>query len=236
MATVSVDLASRKYVDIGIAVLIDIVSAINVELIWPSELGLTGVPDAQILAGKLIKLAEDKCSNLLFLDGPQGWCARTTLPKIMRDCERATHTPGKTGLPGCVKPRPFRRMVEFSIAVFDALHDAGWQRLGGNWCGERCSIESFPTHAWRNLGFDPLPAKKPLRRIERWADILSEHWAVRWPRLPNHDELQAVVAGLAGVLIERHGLEACVVDGSAPFIDDGSWREGFIVSPDDLCR
>jgi hypothetical protein len=172
MATVSVDLASRKYADIGIAILIDTVSGINVELIRPSELGLTGVPDAQILTGKLIDLAENKCSNFLFLDGPQGWCARTTLQKIMRDCERATRAPGKTGLPGCVKPRSFTRMVEFSIAVFDALHDAGWQRLGHNWCGDRCSIESFPTHAWRNLGLAPLPAKNPQLRIERWINIL----------------------------------------------------------------
>ncbi len=231
MATISVDLASRKYPDIGIAVLTNAESDIYVELIRPVELGLTGVPNAKLLAGRLIKLAEDKCALLLFLDGPQGWCARTTPPKIMRDCERATHTPGKTGLPGCVKPWPFTKMVEFSIAVFDALQDAGWQRLRKDPCRNQWSIESFPTYAWRSLGLDPLPAKSSQLRIDRWVNILREHWAVRWPRLPNHDELQAVVAGLAGVLIERRGLESCVVQGSPPFVDDGSWREGFIMSP-----
>src|SRR4030042_2987067 len=220
MATLSVDLASRKYADIGIAVLTDTESAIYVELIRPAELGLTGVPHARLLAGRLINLPEDKGANLLFLDGPQGWCARTTPPKIMRDCERATRTPGKTGLPGCVKPRSFTRMVEVSIAVFDSLHDAGWQRLWGDRFGDRCSIESFPTHAWRNLGLDPLPAKKPQLKIARWADILSEHWAIRWSGLPTHDVLQSVVRGLAEVLIERHGLKSCVVDGSPPFLVD----------------
>lgn len=237
MTTISVDLAAARYDDIGIAVLSDAESEIDIELIQPGELGLTGVPDSRMLATRLSELALDKVARLLFLDGPQGWSGGTPELRIMRNCECATHTPGKTGLPGCVKPKSWTRMAEFSIAVFDALHNAGWPRLDCDWSGDRRSIESFPTHAWRMLRLAPLPAKRrALSRIERWVDVLSERCAVRWPRLPSHDELQAVVAGLAGVLMERHGLQSCIVDGSPPFMDGGVWREGFIVSPTPVTR
>jgi hypothetical protein len=123
-------------------------------------------------------------------------------------------------------------MAVFSIAVFDILHTAGWPRLEGDWSGDKRSIESFPTHAWRMLGIDPLPSKRRTAgKIERWIDALREKWHIRWPRMPGHDELQAVVAGLAGVLMERYGIQSCIVEGTPPFVDDGMWREGFIVSP-----
>lgn len=232
MTTVSVDLASRRYSDIGIAVLSDGGSWIGVKFISPSELGLTGVPDARILANKLSALALEKGARLIILDGPQGWSANATPPKIMRDCERAARTPGKTGLPGCVKPKTFLQMAEFSIAVFDALHSAGWLRFEGDLRGDRRSIESFPTCAWRMLGLNPLPSKKhAMGRIEDWVAVLNERTAIRWSRSPNHDELQAAVAGLVGVLMERHGVKSCTRDGSPPFMENGLWREGFIVSP-----
>lgn len=233
MTIVSVDLASRRYTDIGIAVLKDGRSKIDVELIPPPNLNLVGVPDACMLAMKLCTLAMQVDARLLILDSPQGWSGGTTESVIMRSCERATRTPGKTGLPGCVKPRPFARMVEFSIAVFDFLHVAGWPRLEDcNWSGDHRSIESFPTHAWRTLKHDPLRAK-PLDKseIERWRDKLNEYCPIKWHRLPSHDELQAVVAGLAGILMERYGAQSCAIDGLPPYMEDGVWREGFIVSP-----
>jgi len=237
MAIVSVDLASRRYADIGIAVLRDRGSEIKVELITPSSLGLKGVPDARALALKLCTLAKERDARLLLLDGPQGWSGGTAPSKQMRDCERVTHTPGKAGLPGCVIPKPFKKMVEFSISVFDALHHRGWPRLEARiWGGDQRSIESFPTHAWRMLalaGIRPLPAKQKVRdAVKPWVDALRDHCAVRWPpRLPSHDELQAVVAGLAGILMERYGTESCAVNGLPPYMEDGLWREGFIVSP-----
>jgi hypothetical protein len=150
----------------------------------------------------------------------------------MRDCERAAHTPGKIGPPGCVRPKPFLRMAEFSIAVFDALHAAGWPRFKGDWRGDRRSIESFPTRAWRTLGLRPLFSKKhAMGGIEDWVALLNERISIRWSRPPNHDELQAAVAGVVGVLMERHGVKSCTRDGSPPFMENGVWREGFIVSP-----
>jgi len=56
-STVSVDLTSRRYVDIGIAVLNEAGAGINVELIQPSELGLIGVPNPRILAERLCTFA-----------------------------------------------------------------------------------------------------------------------------------------------------------------------------------
>jgi hypothetical protein len=60
---------------------------------------------------------------------------------------------------------------------------------------------------------------------------LTRAFGLRWPRRPNHDELQAVVAGLGGMLLLRDGLRACDVHGRAPFVEDGAWREGFILGP-----
>ena len=48
--------------------------------------------------------------------------------------------------------------------------------------------------------------------------------------MPNHDELQAVVSGLAGVYLERGDWSRCEVVGEPPFELDGSWREGVIVN------
>jgi hypothetical protein len=237
MTIVSVDLAARRYADVGIAVLSDRGSEIEVELVTPSSLSLKGVPDASALAMTLCTLAKERNTRLLFLDGPQGWSGGTDPSVIMRDCERAAQTPGRTGLPGCVKPGSWTRMAVFSIAVFDALHDRGWPRLEDrNWGGDQRSIESFPTHAWRTLelaAIRPLPAKEKVRdAVKPWVDALRNRCAVRWPpRLQSHDELQAVVAGLAGILMERYGMGSCAVPGLSPYLQDGTWREGFIVSP-----
>jgi hypothetical protein len=60
---------------------------------------------------------------------------------------------------------------------------------------------------------------------------LTRAFGVRWPRDPSHDELQAVVAGLGGWRLLRDGVAACDVHGQQPFIEDGVWREGFILGP-----
>ena len=48
--------------------------------------------------------------------------------------------------------------------------------------------------------------------------------------MPNHDELQAVVSGFAGVYLERGDWSRCEVVGEPPFELDRSWREGVIVN------
>src|SRR5207244_3718820 len=46
-----------------------------------------------------------------------------------------------------------------------------------------------------------------------------------------HDELQALVAGLAGVALEGGDELGIRVAGVSPIEIDGAWREGFIVNP-----
>ena len=122
-------------------------------------------------------------------------------------------------------------MADFSIALFDRLHDAGWLRLGTEWRGERVAIESFPTHAWRTLGFTPLAGKKRTTNIEPWQVWLEANYLGASLGQVTHDELQAVVAGLAGLQMLDGGVEAVVRCGHPPHIERGVWREGYIVSP-----
>jgi len=123
--------------------------------------------------------------------------------------------------------------VRFSIEFFDRLDGAGWPRFSGTWPVTQAAIETFPTHAWRTLGFRPLPGKKQGKNpdLAEWKDFLSKAAGLRWPRLPSHDEIQAVVAGLGGLALEHSGVGACEVHGHAPFRENGSWREGYILSP-----
>ena len=46
-----------------------------------------------------------------------------------------------------------------------------------------------------------------------------------------HDELQALVSGLAGIALESRNTDGVIVAGIAPVQIDGTWREGFIVNP-----
>ena len=46
-----------------------------------------------------------------------------------------------------------------------------------------------------------------------------------------HDQLQAVVGGVAGVRWASGERDAVLLAGAAPFRLDGSWREGYIMIP-----
>jgi hypothetical protein len=121
-------------------------------------------------------------------------------------------------------------MARFSIEVFDVLHELGWPRFSHR--GTEAAYESFPTHAWRALGLSPLPGKsKRGVKVGEWQALLNRSVQIAWPREPSHDELQAVVAGIAGLRVSRDCEHRNLVLGEAPFVEDGSWREGFIVSP-----
>jgi hypothetical protein len=153
-----------------------------------------------------------------------------------RACERELNTPAKTGLPGSVKPANYLGFVLFSVEVFNELCKLGWTRLlsvglalASN---TRIVIESFPLSAWRSLRIAPLPSKQKSKltdlesRLLALGDLLPLHLSGR----PTHDQLQAVVAGLAGLAVETSEWTACAVAGHAPFVRDSCWREGFIVN------
>lgn len=173
---------------------------------------------------------------MIFIDGPQGWKDPANGLEHARRCERELATPGKTGLPGCVKPASWTRMAAFSIELFDALSDRGFPRvqsLDDLVSGRKLSIESFPTSAWRTLGLKPLPAKArtSASQLSAWTTRLLDLVPCTFTRLPTHDELQALVAGLAGLpLIGYQGLSFRLF-GSRPTELQGTWREGFIINP-----
>jgi len=203
----------------------------RVRLITPESLGLRGSPEAEPFADALHWLAEREGVRLMLLDGPQGWRAERSALAHLRVCEKETRCPGKTGLPGIVKPATWRRMAEFSIAIFDALGARGWPRFTRAWKGERSAIESFPTHAWRMLGCAPIPGKSSAGDLTPWHEALRALSIRGVPKSATHDDLQGVVAGLAGVALLRDGIAGCDVRGLDPFKEGGFWREGVIVCP-----
>jgi hypothetical protein len=226
----SVDLASRRWDDNGIAVMCADGPSVSVRFVRPTHLGLDGTPEPERFADALDHLARAEGARVILLDGPQGWRAESSPLVHLRECERATRAPGKTGLPGIVKPATWTRMAEFCVALFDALDARGWPRFGQPWAGTRVAIESFPTHAWRMLGVSPLPAKSKVRDLTQWRQALTAH-GVTLTEECSHDELQAVVAGLAGIALLKMGTSGCDIRGEPPILEGGVWREGFIVSP-----
>jgi hypothetical protein len=202
-----------------------------VQLLRPDALGLRGAPSVEPFADRLADVAERERATLILIDGPQGWRAERSALVHQRTCERLTLTPGKTGLVGVVKPKSWTRMALFSIALFDALHARGWTRFRAAWRGERASIESFPTHAWRMLGRSPLPGKSATSELRPWRAHLKALGVRDLPTDATHDEIQSVVAGLAGLALLASGPAAVDVRGEEPRREAGDWREGYIVSP-----
>lgn len=231
LTVLSIDLASRRYADNGIALLAGRPDHAAVQLLRPDALGLHGEPDVEPFADALATLAERERATLILLDGPQGWRAERSAFAHQRACERLTLTPGKTGLPGVVKPATWTRMALFSIALFDALHARGWTRYRQSWRGDHAAIESFPTHAWRMLGRAPLPGKSATGDLRPWRAHLKSLGVRDLPAGATHDEIQAVVAGLAGLALLSAGSAAVDIRGEEPRREATQWREGYIVSP-----
>ncbi len=129
MSILSVDLASNRYRDIGIAVLSPREEFVAVEFIEASDSDLSGRPCVEDVTDWLKELAKAYEADVIFIDGPQGWKHPENGFQHARHCERELATPGKTGLPGCVKPGSWTRMAAFSIELFDALGARGFERV-----------------------------------------------------------------------------------------------------------
>ncbi|MGA2350901.1 MAG: hypothetical protein ABSF70_10745 [Terracidiphilus sp.] len=157
MAVLSVDLAIRRWSDLGIVVLSHIPPAQPPNR-W--EAGGHGLPlkppftlqsnpqtseghitcetilwsdpgpvDVNILAGRLNQLCVTRNIRVLMLDGPQAWKSGSNGLEHSRVSERQLNTAAKTGLPGMVKPLTYRPFAEFCLDVYDALCRRGWRRL-----------------------------------------------------------------------------------------------------------
>ena len=231
MPVVSFDLARKHYRDTGIAVLRQSADEIAVEFV---RIELHGTPSPGAIAHYLSSPASSVGASLLLINGAQGWKDPSNGLQHSRACERELNTPAKTGIPGHVKPANYAPFVSFSIQVFDELSKLKWPRFHrSTQPPARAASGSFPLSAWRLLGLAPLPAKartRPSQRIEHLA-ALKSLFKLHVASSPNHDELQALVAGLAGIAIERGQLASVSFTGRPPFTLDGTWREGLIVNP-----
>ena len=156
MAVLSVDLATRRWSDLGIVVLerarpalsampLSVGAGLPLKSIFappsasePGESQIAceiirwneaGLVDANTLAGRLNHLCGVRGIRVLMLDGPQAWKSSTNGLEHSRVSERQLNTAAKTGLPGMVKPLTYRPFAEFCLDVYDALCRRGWRRL-----------------------------------------------------------------------------------------------------------
>jgi hypothetical protein len=254
MPVISVDLAYRRWSDLGIVVLdrtqpeppsIECRAGalpIHCEILPSEAAGQSEGPiDADILAGRLNHLCAVRGIRFMMLDGPQAWKSTTNGCEHARVSERQLNTAGKTGLPGMVKPVTYRLFAEFCLDVYDALCRRGWRRLDktigtmdlNRPTQERVLVESYPYAAWKSLKLPPLPSK----RRAKVSDLAQAYGALRsiipftTNRPPNHDQLQAIVGGLPGLALEERNVAAIRIVGHPPRREGGHWREGYIVLP-----
>ena len=232
----SVDLAYTSYTAIGVALLERDVDRTMAQLL---DLPLTGTPNPGELADWLHETARTHAVAGLCIDGPLGWKAPDTDSLHCRLSEKAVRAPGKTGLPpDGVKPRSYLAFTAFSIALFERLTMQHGYRLPGS-DGEANApfvTESFPTAAWRALRLETLPAKSKTRPHDLEAAVRRFEEGTGIGITPSltpltHDQLQAVVGGVAGVRWASGERDAVLLAGAAPFRLDGSWREGYIMIP-----
>ena len=250
MAVLSIDLAYRRWSDLGIVVL-DRAKAplapfdygpgarpIACQVIPSTAAGLEAGPvDANVLAGRLNHLCAVRGIRVMTLDGPQAWKSKTNGFEHARVSERQLNTPSKTGLPGMVKPVSYRPFAEFCLDVYDALCRRGWRRMDTSERStapqDRVLVEGYPYAAWKSLGLTPLPSK----RRTKVSDLAKAYGDLRalipftTDRPPNHDQLQAIVAGLSGLALDERNTAAIRIVGKPPRREEGHWREGFIVLP-----
>lgn len=234
---VSVDLAFRNYKDIGIAVLRRERLAMHAAFVKTSSLGLSGPPDPDKLSTALVDLCSDLPASIILLDGSQAWQDSDNGLEDHRVCESDLNTPAKTGVPGHVKPATYTRFISFCIEVFDSLRSQGVSLLTSPRTrpdsGWLLALEAFRLAAWRNLGLRPLPAKGRAtgEDISDGLARLSRLHPMAVDGSPTHDELQAFVAGLAGINLQEGRHDEIRVSWVAPRMIDGAMREGYIVTP-----
>jgi hypothetical protein len=197
----------------------------------PASYGLTGTPDPQHLAELVGTVARTAGARVITIDGPQAWKDPANGLLHSRICERLLYTQTKTGTPGVAKPGTALRFVTFTLAFFDQLAKMGWLRLTTLAPSSGVAAEVFPTAAWRALGLKPLPAKSKTKPgdITVWLQRLQISFPLALKDDPTHDELQALIGGLAGLALAKGEAAGFQLVGQPPFLLDGAWREGYIL-------
>jgi hypothetical protein len=230
----SIDLALTSYADIGVALLTSTArGALEARIL---RAPMTGRPEVDALASWIQRTAEQLDVGCVAIDGPLGWRGPDTDSVHSRLSERAVRAPGKTGLPpDGVKPRTYLAFSRLSIALFERLTTAGWRlptdRKAG--AGPQMVTETFPTAAWRALGLAPLPGKSrsQVQDVHEGLQRLAGGCDIRCTGVETHDDLQAVIGGIAPAWWLAGLLDRVAFAGAPPFRLDESWREGFIILP-----
>jgi hypothetical protein len=232
----SIDLASRRYSDNGMAFLA--YESHQPQYPKVKDLGLSGKPQANDFAYKVNEFCESEGVSVLLLDGPQGWKSPKTGIEHMRLCERVLNTPGKTGPIGYVKPKTFLRYIAFSINLFHILRiDYDWNLFTKDSVKHkrrRWIVETFPSSAWLTLGLESLPSKRKTtpRQFSKWRKDLSIATDFKIPSKITHDELQATVVLPVGQAIAERNPDNIIMVGMDPIITpQGDVLEGWIVNP-----
>jgi uncharacterized protein YlxP (DUF503 family) len=234
MHSLGIDLATRRYADIGLALLTRQNGCIQVQLVRPTTTGQRNVPTVTALAGLIAELNKRYPLQVIAIDGPQAWKGADTGLAHARTCEKTLNTQAKTGLPGVAKPASALRFVQFAIDLFDTLAALGWPRLTEPVANPPIpvAVEVWPTAAWRALGLRALPAKRATaaQDVAHWLAQLQARFPLRLTETPTHDELQAIMAGLVGMALGDGDLPAPQFYGLAPAFCDSAWREGYLVN------
>ena len=209
-----VDLASRRWIDVGTALLQVSpatgrceVSSRAIE--WPDDVEL----DEAFFAAVVDSFAVANGVTIVSIDGPQGWRDpdAPAAQGVGRLCEQSAHTPGKTGVFGQTYPRNQVGWISFSITVFELLTSLGRVRLIDDpqlaaleppAPGEYYVMECFPTVTWRSAGLTPLPGKGKRPDTCDFARRLGSRWPLSSSDRPiGHDDLEAIVAALPAVAL-----------------------------------
>ncbi|WP_411280951.1 hypothetical protein [Gemmatimonas sp.] len=198
---------------------------------------LSGRPSVAPLTAWLREMVEAHDVRCLCIDGPLGWRSPNTDSPHCRLSERTVRAPGKTGLPpDGVKPRTYLGFTTFSIALFAAfLESADWALPGDPAAPSpaRVLTECFPTAGWRALGLSPLMAKgrASVADVQDAGARLQVRTGISLEQVRTHDQLQAVVGGIAGAWWAAGRTDRVQLAGAPPIRLDGSWREGYIMIP-----
>ncbi len=236
-AVLSIDLAFSRSQDFGVCVLKQRHGSVHARFLSAEGLGICDPLDPVKCANSIQRFCHKEEVPIVFLDGPQGWkCPRSPLPHS-RLCERLLNTQAKTGVEGSVKPQNFTRFVEFSIAVFKRLCENGavlvQKPIIEIQPSQLTAIESYPRSAWAKLGLPPLPGKKKATTPDVRERYRSLELAFKLSAdgEPTHDQLCALVAGLAGLAILSGNKECYIAEGAPPKIIADTFTEGYIVNP-----
>ena len=232
----SIDLAYRKIEHFGVC-LIEVQDGrpTKASFLSAEQLGLVPL-DPRKCAKAISLYCRQQGIHVVFLDGPQGWKDPRSKLRFRR-CEVEVGAPFKVGCVGEVWPKNVQSFVEFCISIFAALEAEGALRVVDHVIEPPVegllAIESFPTSAWRNLYIIPLPAKKRVQMADIIGrlHVLEKLFGFRAGSVPDHDELQALVAGLAGVAILSRNTDGFVAHGNPPENSETGIVEGFIVNP-----